>query len=108
MKLSLLFLLLVTFIYKSYAQEELSLEDLLNVEITSASNKKEKLSEAPATVIVLQKKDLQSRGYLELSEVLEDLPGMDVTKSFGDTYFKNCWRGYRNDIGSSGSVNKLV
>lgn len=80
--------------------EELSLEDLLDVEIVSASNKAEKLSDAPATVIVLTANDIAKRGYLDISEIFDDLPGMDITRPYGDTFLKNYWRGYRNSIGS--------
>jgi outer membrane cobalamin receptor len=80
--------------------EELSLEDLLKVEIVSASNKAEKLSDAPATVIVLNYNDIVKRGYLDLAEIFDDLPGMDIARPYGDTFFKNYWRGYRNSIGS--------
>lgn len=80
--------------------EELSLEELMNVEIISASKTAEKLSEAPATVIVLTAQDLIRRGYMDISEIFDDLPGMDISRPFGDTYMKNYWRGYRNTIGS--------
>jgi outer membrane receptor protein involved in Fe transport len=77
----------------------LSLEELMNVHVVSASNISERLSEAPATVIVLTRDDLRQRGYTDLSQILDDLPGMDVVRTWGDTYVKNYWRGYRNTIG---------
>ncbi|HJW09103.1 MAG TPA: TonB-dependent receptor [Holophagaceae bacterium] len=73
--------------------------ELLHTPVVSASKTSEKLSEAPATVIVLQRSDLEQRGYTELSQILDDLPGMDVSRSYGANYFKDYWRGYRNDIG---------
>jgi outer membrane receptor protein involved in Fe transport len=79
--------------------QQLSLEELMNVHVVSASNMSEKLSEAPATVIVITAKDLRDRGYTDLSEIFDDLPGMDVVRPYGDTYFKNYWRGYRNTVG---------
>lgn len=79
--------------------EPLSLEDLLGLPVVSVSNVSEKLQDAPATVIVLTREDLRRRGYSELSELLDDLPGMDVVRPYGDTYFKDYWRGYRNTIG---------
>ncbi|MCU0426238.1 MAG: TonB-dependent receptor [Candidatus Kapabacteria bacterium] len=85
---------------KSVPLEDLSLEELMNVEVISASKTAEKLSDAPATVIVLTAQDLVRRGYLDISEMFDDLPGMDVTRPYGDTYMKNYWRGYRNTIGS--------
>lgn len=79
--------------------KELSLEELLDVPIVSASNTSERVSEAPATVIVISRADIQQRGYSELSEVLDDLPGMEIVRPYGATYFKDYWRGYRNTIG---------
>jgi outer membrane receptor for ferrienterochelin and colicins len=79
--------------------QKLSLEELMNVHVVTASNMSEKLSEAPATVIVITRKDIRERGYSELSEIFDDLPGMDVVRPYGATYFKNYWRGYRNTIG---------
>ncbi|MBL8112989.1 MAG: TonB-dependent receptor plug domain-containing protein, partial [Acidobacteria bacterium] len=81
------------------ALTEMSLEELLSVTVVSASNTSEKLAEAPATVIVITRDDLAKRGYTELSQVLDDLPGMQVVRPYGATYLKNYWRGFRNTIG---------
>ncbi len=78
---------------------ELELEDLLEVEVVSASRRPELASSAPATVIVVSREEILDRGYADLSEVLEDLPGMQVVRPYGPTYFKNYWRGFRNTIG---------
>jgi outer membrane receptor for ferrienterochelin and colicins len=77
----------------------LSVEELMNVHVVSASNISERLSEAPATVIVITGDDIRQRGYTDLSQIFDDLPGMDVVRTYGDTYVKNYWRGYRNTIG---------
>jgi outer membrane receptor for ferrienterochelin and colicins len=77
-----------------------SLEDLLNVEITTASNRAEKISESPASTVVITKDDIQARGYVSLSELLQDLPEMDVTTPYGDTFQRMYWRGYRTNLGS--------
>lgn len=79
---------------------DLSLQQLMNIQIITASNKTEKLSKAPATTIVITKKQISERGYKNMVEVLEELPGIDMSVSWGDTYFKDYWRGYRNAIGS--------
>lgn len=72
------------------------LQALLNTRVTSASNTAEKLSEAPATVIVIRREDLNRRGYTELSQILDDLPGMQVSRPSGDQTVKNYWRGFRS------------
>ncbi len=79
--------------------ESLSLEELMSVRVTSASNVAERLADAPATVIVVSGEEIRSRGYREFSELLDDLPGMQVSRPYGDTWQKNYWRGYRNNIG---------
>ncbi|HET8901865.1 MAG TPA: TonB-dependent receptor plug domain-containing protein, partial [Holophagaceae bacterium] len=81
------------------AQAMQNLLELMRTPVVSASRQAEPLSDAPATVIVLQRKDLEMRGYTELSQILDDLPGMDVVRPYGADYVKNYWRGYRTDIG---------
>lgn len=79
---------------------DLSFEELLEVTITTASRTTERAVDAPATVIVLTGEELRRRGYRELSEIYDDLPGMDVSRSYGDTWYRNQWRGLRKSIGS--------
>jgi outer membrane receptor protein involved in Fe transport len=81
------------------AKKNETLKDLLNVEVTSASNTAEKISNAPASILVITKEQIKQRGYRNLVDVLEDLPGMDLSIAYGDTYYKAYWRGYRNTIG---------
>ena len=65
---------------------------LLEAPVVSASRWSERQSEAPATMIVLRREDLEQRGYRDLSQILDDLPGMQVTRPYGDTYLKTYWR----------------
>jgi outer membrane receptor protein involved in Fe transport len=109
MKTSCLGLLLATFALGFAAEgqtpappddlAEMSLEELLDQPVVTASNKAERHLVAPATVVVLTGQEIRERGYADLSEVFDDLPGMDVVRPYGDTYLKNYWRGYRNAIG---------
>lgn len=78
--------------------EDMSLEELLGVEVTTASNMRESLSRAPGVVIRLSREDLEARGYHELLDLFDDLPGMDVIRPSGDNYLKVYWRGYRTDV----------
>lgn len=75
------------------------LSELMNMTVSTASSFEEPISEAPATVIVITKDEMKRRGYKEVSEVLNDLPGMDIVRPLGDTYLKNYWRGFRNTAG---------
>jgi outer membrane receptor for ferrienterochelin and colicin len=58
--------------------EELSLKDLLNVKITTASKTSQESDKAPATVIVITAEQIRTRGYQSLLDVLQDLPDMKV------------------------------
>ena len=58
--------------------ENMSLEELLNVRITTASRVSQRAGEAPATVIVITKKQIETRRYRNLAEVLNDLPDVKV------------------------------
>ena len=60
------------------ALEGLSLKDLLNMKITTASKTSEKSDKAPATVIVITAEQIKMRGYHSLLDVLYDLPDMKV------------------------------
>ncbi len=82
------------------AQDELpDLKALMATKVVTASRAEETVAAAPATVIVLQRADLERRGYLQLSEVLDDLPGMDVVRPYGDNFVRSYWRGERGTIG---------
>ncbi len=61
---------------------DLSIEELMDVNITTASRSAEKASEAPATVYVITKQDIRDRGYSTLSDVLKDLPGMETVEYY--------------------------
>jgi len=63
----------------------LSLEDLMQVQVateTTASKQAEKPAEAPGMVVVIDKNEIRLRGYSTLTDVLKDLPGMDLSSDF--------------------------
>ncbi len=62
---------------------DMSLEDLLKVEITTASKKPEKVVDIPASVVIVTRADIEKYGYQTLAEVLENIPGLYQT----DDYF---------------------
>jgi iron complex outermembrane receptor protein len=57
----------------------LSIEDLLNIEVTSASKKVEKIADAPASVYVITRDDLERYGYKTVSEALRRIVGLYVS-----------------------------
>ncbi|MCK5147601.1 TonB-dependent receptor [bacterium] len=56
--------------------KKMTLEELMNVEVVSASDKPEGLSEAPANITVISGEELRHRGYTTLMDLLSDLPGV--------------------------------
>lgn len=60
--------------------EKLSLEELLNIPIVSASAIKEKPSDSPANAYVISGETIRDRGYTNLLDLLEDVPQIQVTR----------------------------
>ena len=58
--------------------ENLSLEQLLNVKVTTATRKAQELGLTPATVVVVSKEQIRIRGYQSLLDLLYDLPDMKI------------------------------
>lgn len=57
----------------------LSLEELLNVQITTATQRSQKLSEAPATVISYSSEQIESYGWRDLKDIFRNVTGVDVS-----------------------------
>lgn len=67
---------------------EMSLEDLLNVEVTTAGKQEQKISDIPASILVITKKDIQTYGYQNLTQIFQNVLGLYLIdnytfKSFG-------------------------
>lgn len=65
---------------------DLSLEDLLNVEVEGASRFQQPLSEAPASVTVISSQDIRRYGYRTVAEALESAPGVYANDDRDYTY----------------------
>ena len=76
---------------------KLSLEDLMNLKISSVSKKSESVLKAPQTVIVITAKELEERGYTDLEQLFHDLPGFDISRGYGTQYSQIYQRGYRSN-----------
>ena len=59
---------------------ELSLEELANVEVTSAARRQRKLSESANAVFVITREDIRRSGASSLPEVLRMAPGLHVAR----------------------------
>ena len=56
---------------------ELSLEDLMNIHVITATGTAQKINEAPSTMNVITAKQIEERGYEQLEDALRDIPGID-------------------------------
>lgn len=61
---------------------DMELEDLLNVEITTAGKKAEKVSEIPASVVLVTREEIEMHGYQTLGEILQNIPGLYQTNDY--------------------------
>ena len=59
---------------------DMPLEDLLSLEVTSVSKKKQRLSEAAAAVFVITQDDIQRSGVTSIPEALRLAPGIQVAR----------------------------
>lgn len=65
---------------------DLSLEELLNMEITSLTRKAEDLASAPAAVFVISQADIQRSGARTIPDLLRMVPGMQVAQLDSNKY----------------------
>lgn len=63
-----------------------SLEDLMQVEVTSVSKKPQKLANVAAAVYVISSEDIRTSGASSLPEVLRLAPGIDATRISGNRW----------------------
>ncbi len=68
------------------------------VRVSSVSKTPESLREAPATVVVVTREEIERRGYRDLEAILHDLPGFDISRTNGLSYSNFYQRGYRSDL----------
>lgn len=54
---------------------EMSLEDLMNVSIVSATLREESVLDAPSPIYVVTAREIRERGYHTLKDVMDDVPG---------------------------------
>ncbi|NOZ48341.1 MAG: TonB-dependent receptor [Chlorobi bacterium] len=74
-----------------------SIEELLNLKISSVSKNEEKLTKAPQFVTVITGQEIIERGYIDLEQVLHDFAGFDISRGNGTQYSQIYQRGYRSN-----------
>lgn len=65
---------------------DLALEDLLRIDVVSASRFAQSTVEAPAAVTVIAEEELRQHGYRNLAEALVTLPGVHSSNDHGYTF----------------------
>jgi iron complex outermembrane receptor protein len=81
--------LLVSLITVNAASEsltDLSLEELMNVEVTSVSKKAERRQDAAAAIYVVTQEDIRRSGATNIPDVLRLVPGVNVSKLTSNTW----------------------
>ena len=64
----------------------MSLDDLLNVQVTSVSKKEQKLSSAAAAIFVITQEDIRRSGATNIPDVLRMAPGVQVAQINASTW----------------------
>jgi outer membrane receptor protein involved in Fe transport len=78
---------------------QLSLEELLNVEVISVSKQLEPVAEAPATIYVITEEQIRKLGLRDLSQALNLLPGVDGLDN--DFFLQGGQRGFSGSFSQS-------
>ncbi len=64
----------------SFDLSQASLEDLMNIPVTTVSKKEQKLSKVPAAVFVITQEDIRRSGATNIPDLLRLAPGVDVAR----------------------------
>ena len=76
-----------------------SLEDLMNIQVTSVSRKEQKLSNIGGTVFVITQEDIRRSGHTNIPDLLRMVPGADVARIDGGAWAVGI-RGYADRFGN--------
>ena len=74
---------------------ELSLESLLNIEVTSVSRREQKLSQSASAIYVITHEDIRRSGATTLPDALRMAPGVQVAQINGNQWAISI-RGFNN------------
>src|SRR5664279_3109239 len=65
------------------------IDSLWNIKVSGVSRFNQSIDKTPNSIIVITEQQIESRGYQDLSDVLKDMPGFDITDNaarFGEFY----------------------
>jgi len=75
----------------------ISIEDLMNIQVTSASKKAESLSAAPAAIFVITGEDIRRGGFSSVPDTLRTVPGLYVVQQSSHVWLVTA-RGFSNEF----------
>jgi outer membrane receptor protein involved in Fe transport len=80
---------------------KLSLEELMNVKISTAGKTPERIGDIPASVVLITREDIETYGYRTLTEILQNIPGLysinDYSEGGANFGVRGFWSGVTND-----------
>jgi iron complex outermembrane recepter protein len=81
---------------------KVSIEDLMNMELTSVSKKEQKISQVATAIFVVSKEDIRRSGAANIPDLLRMVPGLDVAQIDANTWAITA-RGFNSQF-----ANKLL
>jgi len=78
---------------------QVSIENLMDMEVTSVSKKEQKLSQVAAAIFVITQEDIRSSGALNIADLLRMVPGLDVAQINANTWAISA-RGFNSEFSS--------
>ena len=81
---------------KSVDLTAISIEDLMNIQVISASKKAESLSTAPAAIFVITGEDIRRGGFSSVPDALRTVPGLYVVQQSSHVWLVTA-RGFSNE-----------
>ena len=74
-----------------------SLEDLMNIQVTSVSKKEQKMSQVAAAIFVITEEEIRRSGATNIPDLLRMVPGMDVGQINSNTWAISA-RGFNHEL----------
>jgi len=84
-------------VYQVAILKRLSMEELMNIEVVTASKSGQPIHEAPSTMRVITAEQIQERGYEELDDAIRDIVGVDAVHASGGFPVIRAFRGMYGD-----------
>lgn len=73
---------------------DLPLEALMNIKVVTAAKHEQKISDIPASVVLITREEIEQYGYTTLDEIFQNVPGFFTMQSYGAADFVFGVRGF--------------